>query len=157
MQCIDLCLSFNLRCFVLCSRVQRGDHGLCRCGAVSQLARGVRQGAGLHLGYPCGRGQEDHAWHPSVRDCTQVQEREITQRRSERSDWPRDGKHSILRHRDTHTHTHTHTHRNTHTRFPPRLFSFHINTLRRAQGEVFPWLQSLISFFFSSSFSHPLH
>lgn len=49
------------------SCLQRRDHRLCWSCSVSQLARGLRQGSGLHLGHPCGRRQEDHARHPSVR------------------------------------------------------------------------------------------
>lgn len=49
-----------------CSRVQRGDHRLCRRGALSKLAGALRPRAGLHLGCACGGRQAHHAGHPSV-------------------------------------------------------------------------------------------
>jgi len=48
------------------SGVQRGADGCSRRGAVAQLAGGVRQGPGLHLGAARGRGQAHHAGRPCV-------------------------------------------------------------------------------------------
>lgn len=48
------------------SGVQRGADGHSWSGAVTQLARGVRQRPGLHLGAACGGGQAHHAGRPCV-------------------------------------------------------------------------------------------